>query len=169
MIPAIVILVISLFLDGFLSNYLPYLVGDLSLFTPLLTVVSVFIIYPLFYKDNKRYFILAFVVGMIYDLFYTNLLFFNGFLFLLISFITTKVTKNIQVNFFSVLYEVILIIVVYEVVYAILLVIFNLVPVTLYLVLYKIGHSILLNVIYVEVIYLIMKKFNAKFFKRHLN
>ena len=37
MLASTIILIISLLLDGILSNYLPYLVNDLSLFTPLLT------------------------------------------------------------------------------------------------------------------------------------
>ena len=169
MIFAVVIMIVSLFLDGIFSNFLPYLVGDLSLFTPLLSVVSIFIVYPYFYKDSKRYFILAFIFGFIYDLFYTNLLFFNGFLFLFIAFITTVMTKNMQVNMLNILYEVIIGIVVYELISAILFVMFNLVPISFSLVFYKIGHSLLLNIIYVEIIYLIMKKFNNKIFKRYLN
>ena len=43
MIPTIII-AISIILDGVLSNFLPYTVNALSLFTPMLTVVSIFII-----------------------------------------------------------------------------------------------------------------------------
>ena len=79
---SIIIIIISLLLDGILSNYLPYLVNDLSLFTSLFTLVSIFIIYPFFKKKEKKYLITIFIIGIIYDLFYTNLLFFNGVLFL---------------------------------------------------------------------------------------
>ena len=34
---AIIIIIISILLDGILTNYLPYLLNDLSLFTPLLS------------------------------------------------------------------------------------------------------------------------------------
>ena len=78
-------------------------------------------------------------------------------------------TKNMQVNMLNILYEVIIVIVVYELISAILFVMFNLVPISFSLVFYKIGHSLLLNIIYVEIIYLIMKKFNNKIFKRYLN
>ena len=82
MIP-IIIIVISLLFDGLLTNYLPYLVNDLSYFTPLFTVVSIFIIYPFYRKNNKKYFITVFLLGFIYDLFYTNLLFYNAVIFLI--------------------------------------------------------------------------------------
>ena len=52
MIPTIII-AISIILDGVLSNFLPYTVNALSLFTPMLTVVSIFIIYPFYTKKEK--------------------------------------------------------------------------------------------------------------------
>ena len=48
MVVAIIILVCSFLLDGILSNFLPYMIGDLSLFTPMFTIVSLVIVY-LFY------------------------------------------------------------------------------------------------------------------------
>ena len=54
MIP-IIVLIFSLLLDGLLTNYLPFLINDLSLLTPLLTVSSIIIVYPFYlrilYKD----------------------------------------------------------------------------------------------------------------------
>ena len=50
-----IIVIVSLILDGILTNFLPYMVSDLSIFTPLLTVVSLVIIYPFFKKDKKKY------------------------------------------------------------------------------------------------------------------
>ena len=43
----IIIIITSIILDGLLTDYLPYLVNDLTLFTPMLTLVTIFIIYPL--------------------------------------------------------------------------------------------------------------------------
>ncbi len=169
MLSSVVIVLISLLLDGLLTNYLPYLVGDLSLFTPLLTVVSILVVYPYFYKNNKKYFIFAFVSGLIYDIFYTNLLFCNGLLFLMIAYLIVKMTDNIQINAFTVLYETLIIIVAYEVTFAILIVMFNLVPVTLSKVLYKISHTILLNIIYTEIIYLILKNCAKKYCRKSIN
>ena len=88
-----IILLISIILDGILTNYLPYLVNDLSLFTPLLTVVSIFILYALNRKKETKFFILMFIVGIIYDLLYTNLLYLNGLLFVLIAFIS-KISRT---------------------------------------------------------------------------
>ena len=88
MIP-ILIIIISFLIDGILTNFLPYMVNDLSYFTPLFTLVSIFLVYPFYQKKEKKYYGTIFLLGIIYDLFYTNLLFFNAMLFLMIA-ITTK-------------------------------------------------------------------------------
>ena len=108
-----IILLISIILDGILTNYLPYLVNDLSLFTPLLTVVSIFILYPLNRKKETKFFILMFIVGIIYDLLYTNLLFLNGLLFFLIAFISKIIYKNFETSYFKLIIYTILIILIY--------------------------------------------------------
>ena len=48
MIVCMIILVVSFLLDGILTNFLPFSVGDLSLFTPLTTIVAIVVLYPLY-------------------------------------------------------------------------------------------------------------------------
>ena len=52
-----IISIVSLLLDGLVTEFIPYMKNDLSLFTPLLTIVSVFLIYPFFRKKEKEYYI----------------------------------------------------------------------------------------------------------------
>lgn len=164
-----IIFVISFLLDGILTNYLPYMVSDLSLFTPLLTVTSLVIIYPLLKKDKKKYLIFTFTAGILYDLFYTNLLFFNGFIFLVLSFIIMKLYEVFGTGYLKILVHVLLIIVLYESLTALLIIIFNLVPMNIDKLLYKISHSLLLNLIYAEIVYFILKRIPKKYLKVPLN
>lgn len=168
MIPYI-IMILSFLLDGILTNYLPYLVNDLSLFTPLLTLVSVIVILPFYRKKEKNYFITIFVLGILYDLFYTNLLFFNGVLFLIVGYFLWQVQKNIPINSINIVIEIVGAIILYESLTGIFLLIYNMVPVTLYKVFYKIIHSLLLNIIYGEVIYWILKIMPKKYKKISIN
>ena len=101
MIIPIIILVISFVLDGLLSNFLPYMVGDLSLFTPMLTIVSLIIIYHFFTKKKNNYFIICFIVGLIYDFMYTNLLFYNAILFLVLGLVIMFLYRYIRLNWLS--------------------------------------------------------------------
>lgn len=169
MIISIIILIISFCLDGILTNFLPYSVGDLSLFTPLTTIVALVIIYPFFYREDKKYYILGVITGFIYDLFYTNLWFLNGILFLLVSFLVTKLYKLVGSNFFKILFQIFIIIVIYESSYALLILIFNLTPMSLSRLFYKISHSLLFNLIYGEVLYLIIKILPKKWKKMRIN
>lgn len=169
MLASTIILIISLLLDGILSNYLPYLVNDLSLFTPLLTLVSIFLIYPFFKKKEISYFIIVFLLGIIYDLLYTNLLFFNAVLFLCIAIITMYIYKNLEVNATKLIIYLIIIITAYESLTGLILFIYNIVPVTIPKVLYKITHSLLLNIIYGELLYGIIKVIPKKYKKISIN
>lgn len=165
----IIIMLLSLILDGLLTNYLPYLVNDLSLFTPLLTVVCIFIIFPFYRKKEKKYFITIFTLGIIYDLLYTNLLFFNAILFLGIAFLSRYIYKNFEVTYIRIIIYTIVIISSYEVLTALIILVFNLVPVTFNRVFYKIIHSLLLNIIYVEIVSLIINLIPKKYKKISIN
>ncbi len=168
MIP-IIIIVISLLFDGLLTNYLPYLVNDLSYFTPLFTVVSIFIIYPFYRKNNKKYFITVFLLGFIYDLFYTNLLFYNAVIFLIIGIISRFINKNFETSFLKLIIYTVIIVVLYESISAGILFVFNIVPISFDKLFYKISHSLLLNIIYMETIYIVIKIIPKKYKEISIN
>lgn len=148
MVAVVFISIISLTLDGVLTNFLPYLVNQLSYFTPLLTVTCCFIIYPLFDSNKKKYLIYTFILGFLYDLCYTNLLFFNGILFLFIGYLTIWIHQNFEVTRLRSILYLFFILVFYEALSSFLIFLFQLVPITFYKVFYKISHSLLLNLIY---------------------
>lgn len=153
----LIILIISVYLDGLLSLFLPYIPGQLSIFTPMLTIVSLLIIYPLYRKKEKKYFITLFITGIIYDLLYTNLLFYNALVFVLFGFIIKFIYKNFDVSSIKLIFYEILIIVAYELLISLFILIFNLVPISINEIVYKITHSLLLNLIYSELLYLVIK------------
>ncbi len=169
MIISLIIVIISLLLDGILSNFLPYLYTNLSIFTPLFTLVSIFMIYPFFKKKEKTYFILIFIVGIIYDLLYTNLLFFNGVLFITIGLLIKYIYKTYEITPLRLILYVIILITSYELLTSLVLLIYNVVEVTFYKVFYKIINSLVLNIIYSEIIYLIIKIIPNKYKKISIN
>lgn len=165
----IILMIISLLLDGLITNFLPYLSNQLSIFTPLLTLTTIFIITPLYQKKDKKYYILLFIFGIIYDLFYTNLLFLNAILFTIIGFISKYINKNYEITHIRLIIFIILIITIYESSYALILWLFQLVPITLSKVIYKIIHSLLLNCIVGEILYIIINKIPKKYKKISIN
>lgn len=166
---AIIIIFISLYLDGFLTLFLPYLPGNLSLFTPMLTIVSLLIIYPLYRKQEKKYFITVFILGIIYDLLYTNLLFFNAIVFLFLGVIIKFIYKNLDVSHIKISLYILGLIIIYELVFSFFILLFNLVPFTVERLLYKIVHSIILNVLYGELLLFIINHLPKRFKRININ
>ena len=166
---AVIIMIISLLLDGLLSNYLPFLVNDLSFFTPMFTVVSIFISYPFFRKSEKKYYIILFILGIIYDLLYTNLLFLNGCLFVILGYISYLIQRNFGFGYLKMILYSIIMVSAYEIIYALILLIYSIVPINIGLVLYKIVHSLIINIIYLELLYIIIKIIPKKYKKISLN
>ena len=155
MITGIIIIIISLLLDGLLTNFFPY-VGSLSIFTPLLTVVAISIVYPLFRKKENKYLLTLFIVGIIYDLLYTNLYFIDGVLFFIIGLISIKLYKYLEIDNIKILLLSLIVIVVYEVLLFLIIFVFRITDVTLFRLIYKISHTILLNILYGEILYIII-------------
>ncbi len=166
---SLIIIVIFFLLDGILTNFLGYLPGDLTYFTPLLTLTSLIVIYPLYRKKEKQYFITCFILGLLYDLFYTNLLFFNALLFLLCGLLIKFIYKYIDYSFIKIILITILVISFYEIVTAVIILIFNLVPITISRLFYKISHSLILNVLLSSITYLIIKALPKKYKKININ
>ena len=169
MVVPVIILIVSLFLDGILSNFSPYVVGNLSLFTPMFTIVSLVVVYPFFIKKIKFYFISCFILGIIYDFMYTNLLFYNAIFFLGLAVIIMFLYRNIRLTWISILLFISLTIVSYECMNAIIILIFQLVPMTFYRLLYKILHSLLLNLLYGEVLYFVIRLLPKKYKRISIN
>jgi len=163
----IAIVILSIIMDGLLTNFLSFMVNDLSFFTPFFSLISLISIFKFYSKDLNKYYLLAFVTGFIYDLLYTNLLFLNGFLFLLVAIIIKHTYYLIEINYLKQLILSICIITIYESIFAILIFIFQLVPITIFDIIYKITHTLIINIIYVELLELIVVNFLPKKYKRH--
>ena len=168
MIP-IIIIIITILLDGVLTNILPYTVNNLSIFTPMFTILLPIVIYPFYIKEEKKYLITLIIIGIIYDLFYTNLLFYDAIVLFIFGLIMIKLYKNIGYNYVKVLIYALLSIIVYELFNSLIILIFNLVSINPMKVLYKISHSIILNIIYISILYLIIKKLPKKYKKVRIN
>ena len=166
---AILIIGISLILDGILTNYLPFLPNNLSLFTPLLTITSLVLIYPFYRKQENNYYITLFITGIIYDLFYTNLLFFHAVIFLILGVIIKWIYKNSEITPIRIIIYISIIIICYEFLEGFILYIFQIVPVSIEKILYKIKHSLIINLVWGEVIYGILSIYIKKTKKISMN
>lgn len=166
---SIAVIIIAFILEIILNNFLPFMVGNLSFFTPMFIIVSLIVIYPFFIKNKTKYFFIAGIVGFIYDLFFTNLLFYNAIIFLALSFIISLLYRYINYNYLSLILFIIISICLYEGCNALIIILFNLVPMSFNKLFYKISHSLIINIIYGEILYFIINHLPNKYKKSSIN
>ncbi len=149
------IIIISFILDYFLSLYLPYERNNLSYLTPLFIPILIYLLYPRF-KDKKIYILISIIIGIIYDLIYTNLLFFNGILFLIISLITILIYKYLKNNIYLNIIYLLFIIIFYELISILIYILFGVISISYSDIIYRITHVIIINIIYGTILYMII-------------
>ena len=157
MVPAV--LIISFILDSIVSNFISL---D-SLFFPLFTLMALIIIYPYFNNNRQKYFGVCLVTGICYDLIYSNTIIIHGMLFLLIGFIITRLNLIISNNSINVGIMAIVCIVIYRFLAYGLLLITASTSFEWFSLLKSIYSSLILNILYVILIYIITDKISRKF------
>lgn len=131
--------IISLFLELLLVQFIPK-----NLFIiPLFTIVSIF------FLKKKNYYLFLFLLGFIYDLFFTEVIFLHSIIFILLGLIITLFKKNLLLVLFIItLYQVLLF-----VIYSLL----NLINIDIKEFLYILSHYYVLNIIYYYILRIIYK------------
>ena len=95
------------------------------LFESLFTLISLIIIYPYFHNKERNYFILSFLIGLLYDIVYTNTFLFNAIMFLIIAYIIKKINSYISNNYINVAIISLIIIIIYRLIVYLVLCLIN--------------------------------------------
>jgi len=150
---ALLILFLSIFLDGTIplfTNY--YLLSNL-------TYITLILIYPLFLQNKKLYITFLILSSSLYDILYTNILFFHTVIFICIFLILDKHYQKINFSFilkYYLLYELLLFSLLYTINYT----------KDIFYFLKLITSSIIINTIYSSFLYLLFKD---KYKQRKIN
>ena len=150
----VLVSMISFFLDGILSKY----INPTSLFLPLFTIVALIIIYPYFNNNNFKYFRYISLIGLLYDITYYNTIFYNFFLFLILGFIIGLFNYFLSNNLYTNILILVVIIIIYRL-FTFLVVLNNN---NWYDLLESIYNSLILNIIYCIIIYIITEIYSRK-------
>mgnify|MGYP002624595016 CR=1 FL=1 len=154
----IFIVIFSFYLEGILSK-----VTNTTFLIPLTTLMSLIIIYPFCNKMKKEYYLICFIIGLIYDIAYTNTLFLNACLFLLIGYLINLINIIITNNIFNVMIIGLIIIIIYRILNYFILVFIDYLEYDITLLIKSILSSILLNLLYVGILYKIIDKISKKY------
>ena len=154
MVYVLIYVIVSFLLDGFMSLYTNFSIDSISYFKTIYTVISIVMIYHLFSYD-KKYLIIILILGMLFDMVYTNVILLNVIIFVLIYYVVKYLDYVMPNNIFTIT------IIIYHLVSFIVL---NVIGYGSYGVglLFKIlTHSVIMTVFYTSLSYLIFKKINV--------
>ncbi len=156
------VLIISLLLESSLTT----IVNKSSLFIPLFFITSLVILYPYFKNKKENFYITIIIFGLIYDIAYSNSIFINTLSFIFCGILITVVYNYLNYNIFNSNFINIIVLVFYRIISYILLCIVDYISFDESILLKGIYSSIILNIIYGIVIFMVIsfiaKKFNIK-------
>lgn len=154
----IFIIILSLLLENIMSNLIP--MG--TFFNPLFSIVALVIIYPYFNNDDLRFIKFCAIIGLIYDIIFTNTLFLNMIVFIVVGLTIKLINIILSNNFINVMVISFISIVIYLILTYLILVIIGYKTFDFNYLFSTISKSLLSNIIYSFVIYIITDKISKK-------
>ena len=154
----VAVLLISFILEGIVSNLVP----TSSLFIPLFSIVSLLVTYPLFNENKIKYLIYSGTLGLLYDLVYTNTPFINTFTFVITALIITFICKFITLNKLNLVLIILFILLFNQTINYLLLCLFRYHIFNNATLLEGLYSSLILNVVYSYILYVVIEIINKK-------
>jgi len=146
--------IIIVILDGVFVYFFPSYFNELNYFYPMLSLTFLVSIYGY----SKNYLKTSFVLGFIYDLLYSSIFLYNTLIFLLLSKINKRIFSYIQINLFNKILLLLLNIILYDSINFFIINFSKYNKLVFNDLIYKISHSLLLNIIFIIFINYILKK-----------
>lgn len=151
----ILIIIFSLFLDFLLSNINYSL---LSYFYPMITITTIVYLSNFYTNSNRsNYYLLVFLTSIIYDSIFVGNLLITVSSFMIVAILNMFLKRHLRSNLFNNILMLILSIILYEVFILLLLFVVGYKSFEFGMLLYKITHSLLLNAIYIVIMFLVLK------------
>ena len=140
-------------LDGVITYYIPSYFNKLGFFYPMLTISLI----P-FFINKKNYYLFIIFLGTLYDLLYSSIFLYNIIIFFILVSIDRKIANYYKYSLLLFILLTLLNIIIYDAIGFILTFITSYQEVSIYDLIYKIDHSILLNILSVFVFWFMFKK-----------
>ena len=157
MILAIIYIIVSFLLDGIISNLIPFSITDPSYFKTIYTVVSLVIMYN-YFDNKKKYLIILIILGLLFDIVYTNTFLVNVIIFITLYIILIKIDYQIPTNIITINIKSIICISFYHILTYIILLLSHYSSYNINFLLLIIVRSIIMTIIYTSISYLILNK-----------
>ena len=157
MIIAVTYVIISFLIDSLMSNVFSFNLVDPSWFKTIYSVISLVILYN-YFDNQKKYLSIVIILGMFFDIVYTNTFIVNVIVFLIIYFILSQLDYIITTNIFTINLKSITCISLYHILTYIILLLANYNNYSIKLLGIILLRSLIMTIIYTTISYLIMNK-----------
>lgn len=144
-----------------MSNYVSINLVDPSIFSTIYSIVSLVIIYD-YFKNDRKYLYIIFILGLLFDIVYTNTFMLNIIIFIVIYLILEKLDYLIPTNLLTINLKSLISIFVYHIMTYLILLMVHYNNYTLSLLWTILTRSIIMTIIYTSISYLIIKKIAEK-------
>lgn len=151
---ALIISILLVILDGLIIYYIPSYFNNISYLYPMLTIS--FIPFLIKKKNSTPYIII--IIGLLYDLLYSNIVLYNVFLFFMLAYINNLISHYFKDSLLLFISLGVINIVIYDTITFLLVIITSYQTITLNDLLYKIENSLLLNIMSIIIFYFLLKK-----------
>lgn len=161
-IVSVISLIISLLIQGLVSNFIGYTIDNLSIFTTVYVLINLVVLQQ-YFESDKKFLILVIIFGMLCDIVYSNTFILCACIFVLIFYINKFISHILPYNVLMVNVFSILSIIIYHAVTFLFLIIFRFDGYGIFVLLKVIGCSIIMSIIYTTIIYYVILFFVRKF------
>lgn len=151
----LIISLLAIILDGVISYFLPSYFNKISYLYPMFTIS---LIPFLSHSDNKKNLVFIFIIGLIYNLLYSNVFLYHSLVFIMLAKLDYIFLKIFKENILSYIALVTINIILYDSLYFLLIILTNYQIVTFNDLIYKIEKSLPINIMSVFVYHLIVQK-----------
>lgn len=150
----------SFFLESIISNFVGL---DTVLLNPLFTLMAIIIIYPYFKDRELDYLKYCILVGFIYDIVFTDTLLLNAILFTIVGTVVIILGYVFSGNLLTTLLTALMVIILYRVIGYAILCLSGYLLYSFNHLLDSINSSILLNIIFISLLFWISDKLSKKY------
>ena len=133
-----------------------------GIYLPLFVIPGLIVIYP-YFKDNIKYLIICFIYGIFYDIFISSYTLINTFLFLFIGTLITVLNRQWNNNVINNIIFFIILDIVYQTVYYFIISIIDKVSWLSQLNLNFIINTMISNIIFISILYIVTDKLSKKY------
>lgn len=167
MILIISYLIFSFILDGVMSNYVSINLVDPSIFRTIYSIIAIVVIYD-YFKDDRKYLYIILILGILFDIVYTNTFILNIFIFIIIYFILKKLDYLLPNNILTINIKSLIVVYSYHIITYIILLLIHYNTYNMKILSNILIKSTIMTIIYTTLSYLIIKKIYSKFYDRKI-